>query len=510
MSNDSYQTLLQAAILGTARAPLHESVSKIAEDLGLQTTEDPAELILQLLPILDRLDRTSLPEKAHEDVQASDQKSEDLNPSFVGFQDRELPPAPVKMSKALDLILDGIYRAALLEYIRVLKDSEVRAPDRLLPKLLNIAANTNAKARYQILDIVGPRGRWLAGLNDDWSALFLPSKPLSSWNRLHLPTDLAAFLRLWRAADPKAAREALMARWPDLDGSRQLRLLESFAIGLSPDDIPFLLSTLEPRRRQVRKEATKLLLKIGESSTTDNFTSLLAESLQVEEYRLKIELPKPLKNRLEPYGLYEARGWASTILLENLPPKLWWELPDLEPFQFVNRLVSGPREAKDLLPPLAKACTYYNDQAGLEAIAKMVLRFDLSFDAWPKGLMNNLIQVDESRFHLISDWALDQLERALHANSFLSFLSRAVPFAWSDRLSRASLRVLAEELELSRMHYRSLSSKYWLPLAYRAPIHLFPEFQRELREATTQYGESGKIATKMLQVMSFRKRAFYV
>ncbi|MEM6397204.1 MAG: DUF5691 domain-containing protein [Bacteroidota bacterium] len=507
--SNTYQILLQSAILGTARAPLPESVSKLAQGMGLEAVEDPAEQILQLLPILDRLERTSQPEKLKPPPGVAGENTKGTIAKAIDFSDRELPPAPAKMSKALDLILDGPYAPCIHEYIRVIKKSGFRPPDRLLPKLLGLAINSEPEGRDEILQLAGPRGRWLAGFHADWSALYLPGEPEAEWKRLHLPADQAALMSLWRAADPVAAREALIASWPNLDGSRQARLLESLSVGLNESDGTFLQSTLKPRRRQVRRQATRLLLKLAEATTTDHFTQLIAESLQIKEHRLKIDLPKPTKERLEPYGLYEARGLTIAILLEHLPPHLWWELPDLEPFQFVNRLVAGPREAKDLLPPLAKACVYHDDQAGLEAIAKMVLRFDLSIDSWPKSLMRSLSQVDEPRFHLISDWALDQLERALHASSFLSFLSRAVPYAWSDRLSRASLRALAEELELSRMHYRGLSSKHWLPLAYRALIHLFPEFQRELREATTQYGEAGKLATKMLQTMSFRKRAFY-
>ncbi|MEL6391796.1 MAG: DUF5691 domain-containing protein [Bacteroidota bacterium] len=487
--------------------PTSPDLAELTEKLGFELPEEPAEALLQLLPVLDRLDRIELP-PLWNDRTSGDMDQDQTTSYATDFTESEKPPAPAPMGKALDLILNGTYRAAEHEYIRVLKSSGFRPPDRLLPQLLARALQSTGGERTQLLDIIGPRGRWLASLHPDWSSLFLPEDPTSVWKRLHLPADMAAFMTIWRQADPDAARKALATRWPDLDGSRQARLMETLSTGLSDEDVPFLLAALGPRRRLVRREATRLLLQIGEPHTTDHFTSLVAESFQLDGHRIVIDLPKPIKDRLEPYGLYEARSSTITVLLEHLPPRLWWELPDLEPFQFINRLLLGPNQAKELLPPLAKACVFYNDQAGLVAISKMVLRFDLQYTAWPKSLMSSLAQVGENQFYELSDWALDQLERALHSTSFMSFLSRQVPYAWSDRLSRASLRMLLEDIELSKLRFQNPSSKFWLPLAYRASVGLFPEFQRELYDATIQYGETSKLATKILQIMSFRRRAF--
>ncbi|MEM8586079.1 MAG: DUF5691 domain-containing protein [Bacteroidota bacterium] len=506
-SKQLHDHILHAAILGTARTPLPDDIAKITAELGLELPDDPAEALLQLLPITERLARLEPPKHLQEWF-APQAGKPGTSKQPTNFQAEELPPAPAKLSRALDLILGGTYAAAEHEYIRVLKTSGFRPPDRLLPQLLNRALQATGSNRERLLDFVGPRGRWLAQLHPDWTSLYLPKDPNATWNRLHLPADQATFMVNWRASNPNDARQALEDKWPNLDGNRQARLISSLYVGLREKDIPFLSSALTPRRRQVRKEATRLLLKLGEVSTTDHFTSLVAESLQIDGHRIKIEPPKPIKERLEPFGLYEARSSIQAVLLENLPPRLWWELPDLEPFQFVNSLLAGPREAKDLLPPLAKACAYYNDQAGLMATAKMIMRFDLPTSSWPKSLLNNLAKIEEPLFHELSDWALDQLERALHANSLMSYIARSVAYPWSERLSRASLRMLLEDIELSKLRYQNPSSKHWLPLAYRTPLGLFPELQRELYEATTLYGETGKLATKILQIMSFRKRAF--
>ncbi|WP_240167667.1 DUF5691 domain-containing protein [Streptomyces noursei] len=145
-----------------------------------------------------------------------------------------------------------------------------RAPEALLPALLD-AARSRTDLRPTALALAGPRGLWLARLNDDWRfALRGIGGPLSlpgadapeAVRRLWeegLFAERVALLTSLRRRDPRAGLALLAATWATERAEDRLMFLDSLGEALTPSDEPFLEQALSDRSRNVRTTAAELL-----------------------------------------------------------------------------------------------------------------------------------------------------------------------------------------------------------------------------------------------------------
>ncbi len=145
-----------------------------------------------------------------------------------------------------------------------------RAPAALLPALLD-AARARTDLRQQVLAFAGPRGLWLARLNDEWrfalrgphggSALPDPAdsgRIRQLWEE-GLFAERVALLEALRTRDAAAARALLDSTWEAERAEDRLMFLDVLRKGLSPEDEPFLERALTDRSRNVRATAAELL-----------------------------------------------------------------------------------------------------------------------------------------------------------------------------------------------------------------------------------------------------------
>ncbi|OII63197.1 hypothetical protein BJP40_02980 [Streptomyces sp. CC53] len=145
-----------------------------------------------------------------------------------------------------------------------------RAPAALLPALLD-AARARTDLRPQVLAFAGPRGLWLARLNEEWRFALRGSHggfPLPDaadagqvrrlWQE-GLFAERVALLETVRARDAAAARDLLDSTWGEDGADDRLMFLDVLRKGLSPRDEPFLERALADRSRTVRATAAELL-----------------------------------------------------------------------------------------------------------------------------------------------------------------------------------------------------------------------------------------------------------
>lgn len=488
---ESYQAVLRAALLGTARAELDPALLKLAEELQLPLGNNSPEQLLQISSTLDRLRRTSLSASASQGSEVT-----------LG---QEPPTASPKTTAGLQLILDGLYPDAFRECLELLINHQSRPADHQLPAILELLQSRQEVGWPQaILADLGPRASWLAAQHPEWQELLPVENPATQWKRLRTGADLANLLRRWRASSAAEALAALASRWSDFNPSQQARILPALQQGLSDADQDFLLAALVPRRKEVRRAATRLLLQLREETTLSYFSALIANWLEMGQGRIEIQATGPTKTLLETYGMYEARKAPSLVLLEQLPPSLWQELTDTTPFEFVNRLATSPSRANDYLPPLAQACLTYADYDTLEAIILVLIIFDHDRDYWPKRLLQTFAQLPKPQFEQLIETAMDRVERVARPTGLLHHLALSVPHPWPERLSRNLLSLLLDQFEITRRHYLPMNAAQWRPLAYRAPVELFDHFRKQLRTATERPDNGGRLATQILQIMNFR------
>ncbi|MCK7622933.1 DUF5691 domain-containing protein [Streptomyces sp. RS10V-4] len=145
-----------------------------------------------------------------------------------------------------------------------------RAPEALLPALLDVA-RARTDLRPAALALAGPRGLWLARLNDDWKfALRGTAGPLAlpdgtapeavrrRWEE-GLFAERVALLTAVRRRDPQAGLELLATTWATERAEDRMLFLDCLGETLTATDEPFLEQALSDRSRTVRGTAAALL-----------------------------------------------------------------------------------------------------------------------------------------------------------------------------------------------------------------------------------------------------------
>jgi hypothetical protein len=202
-------------------------------------------------------------------------------------------------------------------------------PPAALPAFLELG--WDARIGPVLADLVGERGRWLAGLDEDWLAFLPPMSPA---------TELAVL----RGVDPAAAREQVAAEWARTSADDRVILLGTLAEGLSLDDVPFLESALGDRSAAVSvRAATLLALVCGPLRLADlppfgrravdrarPVVRVVRQGL-LRSPMLEVVAPEALNDDARSDGIVERAGgpqqgqraWWLEQIIERAPLSLW-------------------------------------------------------------------------------------------------------------------------------------------------------------------------------------------
>ncbi len=242
----------------------------------------------------------------------------------------------------LESILTGDERSSTLavEWVELVRAAGKRAAVASLPSLLDRALR-HKKERDAILDIVGPRGHWLAAQDERWSAL--PVRTVSSVEGVSVDdsatatrsvwdegtvADRIAYLRSERERDPRAARELLLEVWSQERARERTALLQALDRGLSMDDEPFLEERLDDRSQGVKRAAAGLLGRLASSRLAARRRDRLVDRLRWHSpggvaklvgrrATLEVALPDDLDDSMRRDGIEEKPP-------KGLGKKAWW------------------------------------------------------------------------------------------------------------------------------------------------------------------------------------------
>jgi hypothetical protein len=267
-------------------------------------------------------------------------------------------------------------RAGLLvHWLRAADDAGCRVPHRLLPGLLDLATG-GRELRRPVAAVLDERGRWLAGLREEWSWVTDAvagaeagaasrgegtAPDAGDWARLPSP-DRIAVLATLRTHEPAAARALVASTWAT-DSARDRRAhLDTLRIGLGPDDEPLLEAALDDRAATVREAAAELLDTLPGSARAARMaerlrplvrrTGLLGRGVEVT---LPGE-PDPAGTRDglgKPPPRRSARGWWLEQICAGAPLEVWSELTGADPSLTVKRLTDA--QATDALTGIRRA-----------------------------------------------------------------------------------------------------------------------------------------------------------
>ena len=276
----------------------------------------------------------------------------------------------------------------LVHWLRAAADAGCRVPPAVLPLLLGMAT-ASRELRRPAAAVLGERGRWLAGLREEWdwvadatagaeartaSRVSGTAPSADDWARLP-STDRVAVLATVRGADAERARELVGSTWAS-DSARDRRAhLETLRVGLGADDEALLEAALDDRAGTVREVATELLDALPGSRRAARMadrlrplvhrTGLLGRGVDVtlpgepDPAAVRDGLGKPPPRR-------SARGWWLEQISAGAPLEVWSELTGADPSTAVKRLTDA--QQPDVLAGIRRAVRARRDPVWAAAL----------------------------------------------------------------------------------------------------------------------------------------------
>ncbi|MDT0184739.1 DUF5691 domain-containing protein [Microbacterium sp. ARD31] len=384
----------------------------------------------------------------------------------------------------------------VVEWLRLADAADQRVPWPLLPVLLDFAAG-RGRVATALGGTLGARGRWLAGLNEAWSALLVDAdepRPavevdwVEAWPTMSSAEAAAAFA-LGRRADPAVARELLEAQWSTASAKVRADALRALAPGLSTADEPLLERALDDRAKSVREAAAAMLDRLPDSARAARMAGRLRRLVHVKGLlvrHLEVDVPDAPDEAAVRDGLTApAKGvspaptvWLSQVV-RGAPLATWTDITGRDP---------------------AATLTMVRDADVLAWITEAVL--DRSDTDWAVALVDHgapdprllWLLPEERRARLLADW----VERPARGRDLRGLLGDA-PRPWPDDLGRAVL---------GRIQGDRTDPSFGYAVAPLLPVALGPGLAPEVERALTRLPEDAshlrRALTETLQLHAFR------
>ncbi|HEX6040801.1 DUF5691 domain-containing protein [Longimicrobium sp.] len=381
-AGQAWDRVVRAALLGTERqAEIDAATGDAALDGAIAALADrPAEArLLGTAALLDAWRRAGR--------RAS---TAPAPPEPAPRAEEARAPSPLA-ARALRQVLAGSTPALVAEWMALARNAGVGIPHELLPDVLELGRR-KTELRAEVAAALGPRGRWLASLNPDWSyAVALPGEPATAWET-GTAEERARILRAVRGADPAAGLALVQSTWSADPAKDRAAFVEALATGLSMDDEPFLESALDDRSKQVREAAAGLLPLLPESRLVRRMTDRLAPLLTFREPegmlarlrgsapKLEVTLPAECdaamrRDGVDPkpgYGFGERAWWLHQMIVA-VPPAYWtarWGRPAADLLAAARAGEGGQR----VVDAWTEAAIRHRDAAWAEARLRITAR----------------------------------------------------------------------------------------------------------------------------------------
>ena len=211
----------------------------------------------------------------------------------------------------------------------------------------------------------------------------LPPKP-EDWESGNIDERLR-FLNWKRAEQPDEARELLANTASNESPPHLAKLITVFHNQLSSNDIPFLESLENHRRKEVRIAIRKLLIKLPESQLVVRMESRLQEIIQIQKGlirdSLEIDPIGEISKELAKDGIADSavagmnigkRAIILTQMVSYAPPSFWEEYLGLSPAKILSLAIKSDW-AEALLHGMIQATDNYRDGLWAEAFVQIWL-----------------------------------------------------------------------------------------------------------------------------------------
>lgn len=352
-----FEALVGAALLGSERQPppLAGAEGPLADLLARLDPADPAGALLGAAAAVDLYRRAGYPPRPVP-----------LEAAPPACDRHDLSRVSDRAAAHLARMLAGEHSQVLPEWLEAAASAGRRAPEEQLPALLD-AGLDQPKLQEPLLAVLGARGRWLAALNPRWhyaqEAAETPETEVAftqAWETAsaeHRPRLLARL----RASNPALARQVLQESWSQESAWARAEFLAQLAVGLGPQDEPFLESALDDRSQTVRSAAVDLLARLPTSRLSQQTLERVCQLVNLKTgraVRFEITLPQGCDQAMQRDGvdpkfkppaslkLGQKAGWLLQML-RLVPPATWSRLWKQGPAELVG--IAGKGKWRALL-----------------------------------------------------------------------------------------------------------------------------------------------------------------
>jgi hypothetical protein len=487
-ASDLWNALLKTALLGTDRTPLPE----LHTDGHMQTffaQVDPSNKEKALLTAAALLSvyRScgTLPNKA---------TASPLTPAEPESIPRCTPGAAAYLAR----MLQGEFPFLIPEFLDALIASGRRIPHELLPAAL-AAGRKDTQIRPNLSRTIGLRGEWLASLNDDWH--YIGGKiDTAEWETSSRPSRVS-LLKTLRPTDPAAARQLLESTWSTDSPDDRIAFIHELQPGLSPEDEAFLETSLDDRRKEVRRKAADLLAQLPTSRLLERMQNraraLINKAVKSRLKRalsgepgLNVRLPEVCDDSMQrdgieltpPQGTGEKAWWLGQIAAA-VPISFWNDHLQLTPTESIAEATKTDH-ADLLLSAWARATRKSKHSEWASAI----FEYALNQKKDPQLLAVVEAVPEPQRDKLVIKLLNSDRPFFAPAQPGMSLLN-SCPAPWSDSLSRAFLDLLRHQTEQS-IEAKPGVATIWLPnpeqFAMKMPLTIAAQAQQSWPETLNQ------------------------
>jgi hypothetical protein len=495
-----WEALSKLALLGTERGQLPPEVLKALEQVGIQATQAPEEVLLEGAALYHQLRRAGYPLQQPE------------APSDPILQSKQAA-APPQVARQMEHIVRGNFREALPEALQLLQQGNLPLPAEHLPALLYKAAK---KPEFWLIlrPILEPANFELLRLNPDWAAI--AERPPAANCQNETQAVRVQMLRHLRYEQPEQATSWLTPCWGELTPTEKKELINTLDTGLNASDQPFLEAQLSDSRKEVRQSAAQLLLKIPDAPLQDTLYKEAATWLTLQkDGRLDLHAPQKPIAAFKKLGLYSnkkhkytggARAGQAYDILSKVPPKRW-EAYFGKPTLDTLRLFARGNQQQLLTDAVANAALLHQDHRWIEALLRHWWRTDNEV-RWNSALGKQLMAaLPDPLFNEIMSQYLKQHQGYIDERSFAGQLLCLGAHQWESRVARQVLQNFRDWLNAAQSVYWNMwhYKRILRVAAYQAPVDILPGFRTGWNQRTPIWGNWEGDIERLLKTLAFRK-----
>lgn len=494
-----WKEITKVALIGTERGQLSPIVKVELEKYGIDTSAEPAEIVLKASALLSKMKRAGF------------QPTKNTNQLPLQAPPETKPLCSPKSVQHLHTVLGSSYKEALSEFLNTLESVGKRLPEEVLPDILEIGKKSPQE--WDLLrQIIGERGEWLVRQNPEWQYILFDTN-LEHWET-GTKQERLALLRHWRKIDPIQALTLLKSTWKVESISDKVDFLNILSINLSEDDEAFLEQSLDAKRKEERQVAVKLLSKIKNSELINRMFNRVQEHISLQNNTIKITLPDQVTQEMQRDGINMNSQWmrggvkASRLgqMLAMVPPSMMETHLSKTPQDIL--LMYWKSEWRELLfQATMEATALHNEEDWADAIFRFWMDNAQNYDISEYININPLLEnISESLFNKIALMGLTNTNGLLSENHPVIHLLKLSPHQWQTDLTKALIFNLQNWMRSANTfwagwHYKGVLKK----AAFYSNPNLISQYEMGWPKEERIWGTWEREVDEFLSILRFRK-----